>query len=59
MDDHECIDDFWPHDCDADDDRYEIIGSCDNCDCDIDEEDCYHWNGLQLCSYCCWLAMQR
>lgn len=38
------------------DDSYEVIGSCDECECDLTEDDCYHRWGLQLCGQCYWRA---
>lgn len=49
-DDDTCFDDF--------DDEYdrEPIGSCDECESDLYEDDMYFYRGLWLCGQCCWLA---
>lgn len=50
-DDPECDDlDF---ECD---DSSEPIGSCDECECDVFEDDVYYVDGEQLCSRCAWVA---
>ncbi len=42
----------------SDDESCEAIGSCDECECDIYEADCYVMDdGLRLCGYCAWVAM--
>lgn len=38
-------------DCDC-----EPIGSCDECESDLYEDDVYFYRGLRLCGLCFWLA---
>ena len=45
------FDEFTPG---YDDEDYEVIGSCDECECDIDEEDCYILGDEQYCGQCYW-----
>jgi hypothetical protein len=48
--DDECA--MWDdEDCDC-----EPIGSCDECESDLYEDDVYFYRGLRLCGRCCWLA---
>lgn len=49
----------WPDvdddfDGDEPDDSYEPIGSCDECDTNLYEDDCYSFQGLQICGQCYW-----
>lgn len=50
-------DDFDFNDRMDDECGYEVIGSCDECEQDIDEDDCYYIDGLRLCGRCAWIAM--
>jgi hypothetical protein len=51
-------DEDWPDDYPDDDecDDNEPVGSCEECEQDIYEDDCYFMNGLWLCSRCAWIA---
>ena len=39
-----------------DDESSEPIGSCDECESDIYEDDVYFYRGLRLCGQCLWAA---
>lgn len=47
--------DFRPDD--DDEDSCEPIGSCDNCEQNIYEDDYYIFDGERLCDQCAWYAM--
>lgn len=36
----------------------EPIGSCDNCDTNLYEDDCYFLDGDELCGQCYWWATE-
>lgn len=46
-------DDFFD---DFDDDCGEPIGSCDECESDLYDDDVYFYRDLRLCGQCLWLA---
>lgn len=37
-----------------DDECNESIGSCDECECDLYEDDTYYRGGFQYCGQCYW-----
>lgn len=56
-DEYEVDDDYGDEWYDYDeDDEGEPIGSCDNCDCNLYEDDCWHLDGMQFCNQCYWYA---
>lgn len=55
-------DDFGDYeDFDGEDfDRYsESVGSCDNCGCNLYEDDIWYLEEMELCNQCYWFAQQQ
>lgn len=41
-------------DCYPDDESCEPIGSCDECESNLYEDDVYYYRGLRVCGQCLW-----